>query len=688
MTTHSHVGRKSFPWFGATGWPALIALTLVSAGAGGLFPTVLLSRRALEIDLELGRREVVLWWALMCGAVAFGALVSGFAASLGGARRMLAAGAALSGTAFVALALVNDAMVLRALLVGAAFFVAPSMTLTRSVALEAYGPTGGWRVVALPWAGFALGASGFAFTQLIRFFPNWGYVLGVYGALSFVGALFCLNVPESTPAQQRDQPRTGSYRPWTADRGPSVLLAFSVGLATLGSAPVAIRLLTTKWGMDPRAVGGVLLLACLVAGGFAATGHWYHRLATRDPLYQLGVSGSFALATCGLIAIGAASITYFGAVASWVVAGASLLGAAVATETGLLAWRAPGDRSATAAVLVAAFSTGAAIAMTATAFSSGISRGWLVVACATPGFVVSAIVAYAGRPTALASPPTPTPTPTPTPAPVFPPATGSPVADGAQRPALLEVCDLNVSYDNVQVLFGVDLAVQEGQIVALMGTNGAGKTTLLRTISGLERQQRGSIHFAGVDISEFDPTWRVSLGITQIAGGRGVAEALTVAEHLRLFTHTLEGSHSEQVAAVDRALAVFPRLAERQSQLTSTLSGGEKQMLALAKALILRPRLLVIDEFSLGLAPRIVGELLPVVSQINAAGTAVLMVEQSVNIALSIASHAYVMEKGQIVYEGDAETLRADPDLMRAVYLEGITKALAHDGALTAGGPT
>jgi ABC-type branched-subunit amino acid transport system ATPase component len=250
----------------------------------------------------------------------------------------------------------------------------------------------------------------------------------------------------------------------------------------------------------------------------------------------------------------------------------------------------------------------------------------------------------------------------------------APVSNGV--PPLL-VCErLAVSYDSVQVLFDVSVSVGAGQIVALLGTNGAGKTTLLRTISGLETQDRGRISFGGVDISRMDPTWRVSLGISQIAGGRAVAEGLTVAENLRMFGYSLGTDRAALRSGIEAALDAFPRLAERRNQAASTLSGGEKQMLALAKAFILRPRLLIIDEFSLGLAPKIVGELLPVVTRINQAGTAVLLVEQSVNIALSIAEHAYCMEKGEIVYDGAASRLRDDPELLRSVYLEGVSKAL------------
>ena len=257
------------------------------------------------------------------------------------------------------------------------------------------------------------------------------------------------------------------------------------------------------------------------------------------------------------------------------------------------------------------------------------------------------------------------------------PGPGPAVAPSPRRAVpLLDCRGIQAGYDGVQVLFDVDLRVDEGQIVALMGTNGAGKTTLLRVISGLLAPTEGAVTFGGVDITSYDPTWRVRLGMNQIAGGESLAPGLTVAENLRMFSYSLGRRHQRAHAGIDAALEQFPRLAERRNQPASTLSGGEKQMLALAKAFVLRPRLLVIDEFSLGLAPKIVGELLPVVEQLNATGTSVLLVEQSVNVALSVAHHAVCMEKGEMVYDGPAAALRDQPDLLRSVYLEGISRAV------------
>jgi ABC-type branched-subunit amino acid transport system ATPase component len=221
------------------------------------------------------------------------------------------------------------------------------------------------------------------------------------------------------------------------------------------------------------------------------------------------------------------------------------------------------------------------------------------------------------------------------------------------------------------VLFDVDFTVDDGEMVALLGTNGAGKSTLLKAISGIGLPSSGSVRYRGVDITYLDAERRVSLGITQIPGGRAVFGPLSVVENLRLFGYTLGRDRGAVDRAIDASFEAFPRLAERRNQKAASLSGGEQQMLGLSKALLLRPRLLLIDELSLGLAPVIVGQLLEMVKAINATGTAVVLVEQSVNIALTLADHAYFMEKGEMRFDGPSRDLLARADLLRAVFLEG-----------------
>ncbi|HEX3706438.1 MAG TPA: MFS transporter [Mycobacteriales bacterium] len=230
---------------------------------------------------------------------------------------------------------------------------------------------------------------------------------------------------------------------------------------------------------------------------------------------------------------------------------------------------------------------------------------------------------------------------------------------------------IDFSYGQLQVLFDVDFTVDDGEMVALLGTNGAGKSTLLKVISGIGLPSKGSVRYGGQEITYLDAERRLRLGITQVPGGRAVFGPMTVTENLRSYGYSLDVSRRELSDSIDACFAAFPRLYERRTSLASTLSGGEQQMLGLSKALMLKPRLLVIDELSLGLAPVIVGQLLEMVKRINAGGTAVVLVEQSVNIALNLVEHAFFMEKGEMRFDGASAELLARDDLLRAVFLHG-----------------
>jgi ABC-type branched-subunit amino acid transport system ATPase component/sugar phosphate permease len=245
------------------------------------------------------------------------------------------------------------------------------------------------------------------------------------------------------------------------------------------------------------------------------------------------------------------------------------------------------------------------------------------------------------------------------------------LADSGARLPMLTCRNIDFSYGQLQVLFDVDFTVDHGEMVALLGVNGAGKSTLLRVISGVGLPSRGSVRFRGQDVTFLDAERRVNLGITQIPGGKAVFGPMTVIENLRSFGYTAPGGRRRLDARIDECLEAFPRLAERRNSLAAQLSGGEQQMLALSKALILSPRLLVIDELSLGLAPVVVAQLLEMVKKINATGTAVVLVEQSVNIALNLVEHAYFMEKGEMKFDGRAADLLERDDLLRAVFLSG-----------------
>jgi ABC-type branched-subunit amino acid transport system ATPase component len=247
--------------------------------------------------------------------------------------------------------------------------------------------------------------------------------------------------------------------------------------------------------------------------------------------------------------------------------------------------------------------------------------------------------------------------------------------------ALLSCGGVSVAYDKVQVLFGVDLEVQPGEIVALLGTNGAGKSTLLKAISGLVPPFEGTITFDGRDITGLSPQQATALGIVQVPGGKAVFPTLTVAEHFKAGAWLYARQDAAEVEErTQRVLEMFPRLQERWSQLAGDLSGGEQQQLALGMAFVARPKLLVIDELSLGLAPVIVERLLDAVRAIHAEGATIVLVEQSVNVALTVATRAYFMEKGQVRFQGPTEDLLARDDVLRSVFLDHANKTIGGAG--------
>ena len=248
-------------------------------------------------------------------------------------------------------------------------------------------------------------------------------------------------------------------------------------------------------------------------------------------------------------------------------------------------------------------------------------------------------------------------------------------------PKILLVRGLDVSYGQTQVLFGVDFHVDEGEIVALLGTNGAGKSTLLNAISGLVAPSAGAIVYDGTDISMADPNTTVAKGIVFVPGGKGVFPTLTVAENINLAGWLFHKEQEYLKEATEQALSYFPVLRERWDQKAGNLSGGEQQMLTLTQAFIARPKLLMIDELSLGLAPVIVEQLLDIVRAIHANGTTVILVEQSVNVAMSLAKRAVFMEKGEVRFDGPTAELLARPDVLRAVFLQGTKGAAAVDTA-------
>ncbi|HET6811075.1 MAG TPA: ATP-binding cassette domain-containing protein [Acidimicrobiales bacterium] len=235
------------------------------------------------------------------------------------------------------------------------------------------------------------------------------------------------------------------------------------------------------------------------------------------------------------------------------------------------------------------------------------------------------------------------------------------------------VCEgVDVAYDRVQILFGVDMEVAENEIVALLGTNGAGKSTLLKAISGLVDPIGGKIVFDGQDITHASAVTTAKMGIVQVPGGKAIFPTLTVAEHFKASAWLYAREDPAEIRSrTDRVLDLFPRLRERWDQMAGNLSGGEQQQLALGMAFVAKPRLLIIDELSLGLAPTIVEQLLDIVRAIHAGGCTIILVEQSVNVALTVAERAYFMEKGEVRFSGPTAELLERGDILRSVFLEG-----------------
>jgi len=233
----------------------------------------------------------------------------------------------------------------------------------------------------------------------------------------------------------------------------------------------------------------------------------------------------------------------------------------------------------------------------------------------------------------------------------------------------LKLNDLKVSYGSIEALKGINMTVKQGQIVAILGSNGAGKTTTLRMISGVLETSGGSMEFFGHNITKMQPNKVAKLGIIQSPEGRQVFRDLTVEENLMTGAYTVRSKKTIQ-ANFERVYRYFPVLKERKSQIASTLSGGEQQMLAIGRALMGSPKLLLLDEPSLGLAPLIVKSIFDIVQEIRQDGTTVLIVEQNALQTLKIADYAYVLEVGKITMEGSAEELRNNPQLIEA-YLGG-----------------
>lgn len=230
--------------------------------------------------------------------------------------------------------------------------------------------------------------------------------------------------------------------------------------------------------------------------------------------------------------------------------------------------------------------------------------------------------------------------------------------------SMLEIKDLEVRYGRIRAIESLNLRVERGEIVTLIGANGAGKTTTMRAIAGLLSASKGSVHFEGKDITKLKGHKRVGLGISLVPEGRGIFPGMTVDENLDMGTYSRKGKQAD--SELERVFELFPRLGERRSQSGGTMSGGEQQMLAIARALMAKPDLLLLDEPSMGLAPQFIRQIFSIIKEINKQGTTILLVEQNANQALSIANHALVLESGLVTKTGTGKELLADSSIKEA----------------------
>jgi len=242
---------------------------------------------------------------------------------------------------------------------------------------------------------------------------------------------------------------------------------------------------------------------------------------------------------------------------------------------------------------------------------------------------------------------------------------------------MLRLDDVHAAYGPIDVLFGIDLEVADREIVALLGTNGAGKTTILRVISGVLKPNTGDVVFDGESLLGHRPPDIVQRGIVQMPGGRGVFPGMSVEENLDLAGFLYGKDRKKKHEMIDRALTYFPVLAQRRSQAAGSMSGGQQQMLTLAKSFVMDPTLLLIDELSLGLAPVIVEDLLEIIRRVNGEGVAVVLVDQHVDLALEVAARAYFLERGEIRFSGPSADLKGRDDLLRSVFLSAETAGVS-----------
>jgi ABC-type branched-subunit amino acid transport system ATPase component len=422
-------------------------------------------------------------------------------------------------------------------------------------------------------------------------------------------------------------------------------LAAVLALLAVGGSVLLSAHLRHAWHLGLAARTRVLGRAAV---GFAVGSAASTRVGPRPAhaAVALGAAGGLFAVASYLHVLGLAELLWAGALAATTVA--AVVGARAFVAV------APKDATATALGLLGAWGlaigAGATLVLAAVGQANGTSLAQLLIGL---GLLAAAVLLWRDDRAYLAD---------------FALAQATPSRHHG-RALALDVRGVSFSYGARQILFDVSLGVEEGEVAALLGTNGAGKSTLLRLVAGLDHPSAGSISVGGRDTTYVEAEQIGGLGVALLAGGRMSFPSLTVMENLRLGGHRLRRQGPRLRAAIDEAMAAFPALASRRDQRVGTLSGGEQQMLALARVLLTRPRLLLIDELSLGLAPKAVEDLLATVRRVNDEGATVLLVEQSANLALTLARHAFFLERGEVRFDGPTAELLTRDDLLRPVFL-------------------
>jgi ABC-type branched-subunit amino acid transport system ATPase component len=557
-----------------------------------------------------------------------------------------------------------------------AFFASPGRVLQRSMAVAEAGDAHRLRALSVPQIGILVAQIALPLGIVARSLTSWHEALvrtGLVGIVLVVVASVVLRPGERyavEPPPPDEVPNWGELtRTWYASQS---LVGIFVGLGTVGALLMPYDMvlsiyLRQHFHLGLHGISAVFLaMACTGLAFVALFASYGDRLLTHRPV-QLARLSSMALGVASVLLLVGALVPGRGTVVVLISLGAAIANLLVPALLGLgMTLTVPTQRTALAAMTAWLLAMGSLIGViVAVCVADRYGVRYALVSLAGVGVIAAGWLRYAViyvevdrrrcEEQSLRVRP-----------------------EGAARSdaPLLECRGVDFSYGSLQVLFDVDVHVDPGEIVGLLGTNGAGKSTLLRVISGLGIPQRGSVMFGDRDITYLDAEARVRIGITQVPGGKAVFRSMNVVENLQSYGFTLGRDRRAVDEAIERCFEAFPRLRERRTSAAAMLSGGEQQMVALSKALILRPKVLLIDELSLGLAPVIVTRLLDMVRRINADGTAVVIVEQSVTTALSLVHRAYFMEKGEVRFDGKAADLIDRHDLLRAVFLEGAAKGV------------